>query len=349
MNTGRSSIRAVAIALGGLLMQAGAASAQHGGGGHGGGGHGGGGHYGGGHYAGGSHYGGGGHYRGGGHYGGYGRGHYGGYSGRGHYGRYYGGHYSPRFYLYGLYGGGLYGYFGYPYYYGYGYSYPYYYGYPYYRYGGYGYGGYGYGGYGNGVYEYDDTGAVRLQVEPDEARVFVDGYYAGIADDFNGGSERLRVPGGRHEIVLKLEGHRTHRIEVYVPVGQTLRIRHRMVGGTGEDVEDLTPDGYRDETRGRRDQDQHGALSGAGPDRERGESAQHGSGELRLSVRPGDAVIYVDGEFRGPGRQVRRLELPPGRHSIEVVRPGFQTFERAVDVERDRPADLDVELRPAGS
>jgi hypothetical protein len=32
-----------------------------------------------------------------------------------------------------------------------------------------------------------------------------------------------------------------------------------------------------------------------------------------------------------------------------VIRPGFQTFERAVDVERDRPVDLDVELQPAGS
>jgi len=322
MNTERSSIRAVAIALVGLLLQAGAASAQHSGGGHGGGSHGGGGHY-----AGGSHYGGGGHYRGGGHYGGY--------YGRGHAG-YYGGHYYPRFYLYG----GLYGY----YYNGYGY--------PYYRYGGYGYGGYGYGGY-----EDDDTGAVRLQVEPDDARVFVDGYYAGIADDFNGGSQRLRLPGGRYEIVLKLEGYRTHRIEAYVPVGQTLRIGYRMARGTGEDVEDLTPDGYLDEGRGRRDEDQHGALSGTGPDRDRGEvsrgqgdeSAGHGGGELRLSVRPADAVIYVDGEFRGLGQQLKRLELSPGRHSIEVVRPGFQTFERAVDVERDRPADLEVELQPAGA
>ena len=79
------------------------------------------------------------------------------------------------------------------------------------------------------------------------------------------------------------------------------------------------------------------------------ESGGRWGGELRLDVRPGDAVVYVDGEFRGPGRRVRRLELPPGRHSIEVVRPGFRTFERTVDVERDRPVDLDVELSPAGS
>ena len=342
MDTGRRMIRVAAVAAGGLLVLAGPVAAQHGGGGHGGGGHAGGGHFGGGHYSGGGHY-----YGGGGHYGGY----YGRYYGPGHSGRYYGGHsYYPRFRLYG----GLYGYFGYPSYYGYPYYYGY--GYPYYGYGGYGYNGYAYGGYGNGRYEYDDTGAVRLEVEPDDARVFVDGYYAGIADDFNGRSERLRLPAGRHEIALKLEGYNTHRIKVDVPVDQTLRIRHLMVRGTGEDSEDLTPDGYRDETRGPRGEGQPGGLPGWGSDRDRGDrprgrpavSAGLGAAELRLAVRPGDAVIYVDGEYRGPGGQVRRLALPPGRHSVEVVRPGFQTFERALDLERDTPADLDVELRPAG-
>ncbi len=335
MGAARSPIRAVAIVLGGLMLQAGAASAQHGGGGHGGGGHGGGGHggghYGGGHYAGGSHYSGGGH--GGGYYS---------HGNRGVYSR---GHYYPRLYLYG----GLYGYFGYPYYYGY----PYYgYGYPYFPYGGYGSSGYGYG-----RDEYDDTGAVRVRVEPNEARVFVDGYYAGIADDFDGRSQRLRLPAGRHEIVLKLEGYRTHRIKVHVPAGRPLAIRYRMARGTGEDAEDLTPDRYLDETRGRRDPQEDGVLSGAGPDADRGdeprggrvESEGRGAGELRLSVQPGDAVVYVDGEFRGPGREVGRLELAPGRHSIEVVRPGFQTFQRSIEVKRDRPVDLDVELRTAGS
>ncbi len=167
------------------------------------------------------------------------------------------------------------------------------------------------------------TGAVRLQVEPDEARVFVDGYYAGIADDFNGRSQRLRLPPGRHEIVLKLEDYRTHRIKVYVPAGQPLSIHYRMAKAKGEDAEDLTPEGYLDGARGRGDR--HGSFAGPAPDRapddvaggERDESGGPGGGELRLSVRPGDAVIYVDGEFRGPGRQARRLELPPGRHSIE--------------------------------
>ena len=61
------------------------------------------------------------------------------------------------------------GYGGYPYAYG-GYPYAYPYAYPY-------GGGYGYAG---------NTGRVRLEVQPRDAEVFIDGYFAGQVDDFDG-------------------------------------------------------------------------------------------------------------------------------------------------------------------
>ena len=57
---------------------------------------------------------------------------------------------------------------------------------------------------------YRDSGSVRVIVEPEQARVYVDGYYAGIADDFDGIFQRLSIPPGRHEITVKLDGYRTH-------------------------------------------------------------------------------------------------------------------------------------------
>ena len=39
--------------------------------------------------------------------------------------------------------------------------------------------------------------SVRVEVKPKEAEVFVDGYYAGIVDDFDGVFQRLRVTPGR--------------------------------------------------------------------------------------------------------------------------------------------------------
>jgi hypothetical protein len=230
------------------------------------------------------------------------------YGGRGYY-------YDPFFY------GGYYGY--YPYY-GYG---GYYGGYPY----GYGYGyGYAYRPYSR---SYRDNGSVRILVDPNKTRVYVDGYYAGIADDFDGIFQRLNLAPGRHEITLRLEGFRTQRFRVYVPYDHTIKIHHRMVPGEGEEAaEEILgePGGYVAE----------GRRGGYEPD----DRTSADAGQLRLDVRPSDASIYVDGEFRGTARDHDRLTLPPGRHRIEVVRPGFRTLEREVDIRPGRTSDLEVEL-----
>src|SRR5215813_460432 len=46
---------------------------------------------------------------------------------------------------------------------------------------------------------------VRVLATPKQAEVYVDGYYAGIVDDFNGVFQRLHVAPGDHAITLHLE------------------------------------------------------------------------------------------------------------------------------------------------
>ncbi len=258
------------------------------------------------------------------------------------------------------------GYYSYPYY---PYNHYYYGGYPYYGYWGWGYGhypsyGYAYGyPYGYRYSGYRNYGSVRILVEPDDTRVYVDGYYAGVVDDFDGIFQRLHVTPGRHEITLKLEGYRTHRMKVYVPPDETLKIHHDMVKGSGEDaVEDLAgppgryaddPNNGRDRDRDRDADDEDDDRDDRPADRDRDRDGDRGplvgrdrdarGGAIHLTVRPDDASVYVDGSFRGSGRQVHTLELAPGRHRIEVVRPGFKTYDREVEVD-GRGIDVDVEL-----
>ena len=56
-------------------------------------------------------------------------------------------------------------------------------------------------GYPPGVYN-DPAVAIRLQVTPRDASVYVDGYAAGVVDDYDGVFQRLRLVPGPHEIVI---------------------------------------------------------------------------------------------------------------------------------------------------
>jgi hypothetical protein len=241
---------------------------------------------------------------------------------------YYGSPYYPsRYYGYGYYGSPLYGGWGMGYYS------------PYYYSGFYGYSPYYYGGRGY------RAGALRVMVEPNDTRVYVDGYYAGVADDFDGIFQRLHLAPGRHDISLRLDGYRTQNFKVYVPYDHTIKIRHTMAPGSPTDVSEETlgrpedvADARRDRDYGDDDEDFDADEAELGPGNTRGEV-----GTLRLSVHPSDASVYVDGAFRGTGR-LRTLRLPPGRHRIEVVRPGYRTLEREVDLEPGREVEVSFDL-----
>ena len=97
-------------------------------------------------------------------------------------------------------------------------------------YGGVGLGGY-YGGYydpwyygGQGSYYYDDDwdGRLRLKVKPRAAEVFVDGYYAGIVDEYDGIFQRLRLQPGPHRIEIREEGYEALTFDVMIQPDKTM-------------------------------------------------------------------------------------------------------------------------------
>jgi hypothetical protein len=204
-------------------------------------------------------------------------------------------------------------------------------------YGGYA-GGYPWGGGGAAYYSSPPVGeaSVRVLVDPSEARVYVDGYYAGTVDDFDGLFQRLHLSPGSHEIALKLEGYKTHRVRVYVTPDRTLKLSYEMQKGQGETFEDLTRDVQDNEASERKPapQREDATLGASAP----------AAGRLHLDVEPEDASVYVDGAFRGTGRNAAALSLAPGRHHIEVVRPGYRTEEREVEIAPGQPIDVSVRL-----
>jgi PEGA domain-containing protein len=92
----------------------------------------------------------------------------------------------------------------------------------------YAYAPYAYGAYAPYRFRGAPTGEARVLVTPKRAEVFVDGYRAGIVDDFDGAFQRLHVTPGGHEITLFLPGYRTLTERVYFGEGSTVKIRETM-------------------------------------------------------------------------------------------------------------------------
>ncbi|HEV3484451.1 MAG TPA: PEGA domain-containing protein [Vicinamibacterales bacterium] len=138
--------------------------------------------------------------------------------GRGYY-------YSP--YPYGYYYD-PYGYYGSYWYPGYALGLGYFYYDPFW-YGSYGSYGYGYqGGYGSGSYSYGEAGSLRLKIKPREAQVFVDGYFVGNVDSFDGVFQRLSIEAGAHKIEIRAPGYETLQFDVLVTPGDTVTYKGEM-------------------------------------------------------------------------------------------------------------------------
>jgi hypothetical protein len=91
--------------------------------------------------------------------------------------------------------------------------------------GSYGYGPYGYPSY--GAYGYPSSystfadGDLRLKVKPRDAQVFVDGYYVGVVDDFDGVFQRLHLPSGPHRVEVRAPGWQSLTFEVQIRFDET--------------------------------------------------------------------------------------------------------------------------------
>jgi hypothetical protein len=212
-------------------------------------------------------------------------------------------------------------------------------------------------------------------VTPRDAEVYVDGYYAGTVDDFDGTFQRLRVSPGEHEIEVYKEGFRTFRQKVYLTPDNTFKVRQGLAPiAAGDQPEPrpqpLSPPPSTQQAgqppppgtpmprarTGRRPLPPQGSdprdsyppdPRGSQRSDPRGGQAPAGYGTVAIRVQPADAEVSIDGEnWRGPGGPDRLIiEIAEGSHTVEIRKPGFRTYVTQVDVRRGETATLNVSLR----
>lgn len=248
-------------------------------------------------------------------------------------------------------GFGYYPYFYSPFYFSPFYS-PYYWGwYPFWGYPPYGY-GYGYGG--------PAFSEARLQMKPVDADVYVDNYYVGRVDDFDGIFQRLDLPPGEHEIIVYRDGYKTYRYKNLFRPGEGYKVQaalEPLAQGEAQEPRPQAPPRSADQQPA----GPPSAYPGGGdpgrtmplPERRGSDRVlvqPSGFGTLAIRVQPADAVVTVDGErWDSPeGGSRLQLQLAAGRHQIEVRKDGFKPYSTTVEIHAGETQTVNVSLPSSG-
>jgi PEGA domain-containing protein len=179
------------------------------------------------------------------------------------------------------------------------------------------------------VYADWETASVRLDVSPNEAQVYVDRFYAGVVDDFDGIFQRLTLRPGPHLIEIRKDGYRTLAVELNLYAGQSVTYRRTMEPATG--VETTVAPGFDE-----------GAVPPVSAE------AYAPPGDVRLDVTPKDAAVYADGyyagivdDFNGP----QHLLLAPGRHHLSIRLGGYESIDVDLTVDTGQTTTYRAALR----
>src|SRR5580704_7265355 len=140
--------------------------------------------------------------------------------------------------------------------------------------------------------------------------VWVDGQYVGYLKELKGSKKILLLP-GQHEITVRQAGYQDFSQKVTVQPGGKQVIRVAMEKDLRMQIPTITA-------------------------------------EIKLSVVPDRAAVFVDGLFAGHvaefGGVGRALLVAPGKRKITISLPGYQTFETEINLVANQKFQVKTEL-----
>lgn len=201
---------------------------------------------------------------------------------------------------------------------------------------------------------YDERAHLRIRMSPEAARyaaVYVDGYYAGLVDEFDGAFQSLPLPPGGHTIVVYLEGYRTARYNLYLQPASSFTLRHameRVRPGERSELPDMAPAIPPPPEGSYRVPSSSAAVPAPQPT-EPAAAQAIGFGTLDVFVQPASADVAIDGHRWVSSEQGHLMvQLGAGTHRVEVSKDGYTTYAVDVEIRDGETTPLNVGLTRTG-
>lgn len=145
--------------------------------------------------------------------------------------------------------------------------------------------------------------------------VWVDGQYLGYVKELKGSKKILLLP-GQHEIAVRQDGYHEFTQNITVGPGEKQTISVKMVRDPSFTMPSVVS-------------------------------------EIKLSVTPDRAAVFVDGQFVGHvgelGGVGKSLLIAPGHRKITVSLPGYRSFSTEVDLAPNQKFQIKTDLIKGGT
>ena len=208
-------------------------------------------------------------------------------------------------------------------------------------------------------YRFAAESNVRLDIKPKQAAVYVDGYFAGQVDDFDGVFQRLHVTPGQHELIVYLAGYHSLHEQLYLSANATRKISAKMEPLRAGEPNDPMPepvnppaDEFQAPPPERMPPPRPGARRMPPPPPDNGGPSAASSspvGTVAIRVQPAATEILIDGQrWTSPAQDDGRLlvQRSEGRHVLTIHRSGYRDFSTDVDVRGGETTPINVSLTP---
>ncbi len=209
---------------------------------------------------------------------------------------------------------------------------------------------------------HSDLAAVSTDVEPQHARVYLNGELIGVADDFEGSPSYLYLRPGHYTLEFRLGGYQGDTIEIDAKAGQFYPVNLKLARIPGEKatpwydrpkglpvayVFGPKPGGVPEAGAPGPDTSLRPEFREGGPEAPPSRLAARGAA-LDLRITPPNAAVYLDGQLVGSAAELGRLErglaVSAGQHRLEVAAPNHASRVVSIDVKEGERQQVVVQL-----
>ncbi len=191
---------------------------------------------------------------------------------------------------------------------------------------------------------------IIFRVQPDDAHILLNGRFIGETFEFSTPHSALELTSKNSEIVIKKEGYKEIMIDLHQYSSRNIVIQLQM-----KEDHALIPEIQKEKSVPKAEKPEYMVKTEPVKEPVTESKSQVESNlsanNIILEIQPADAAIYLNGKFWGIAPETGKIEnlrLKSGTYTLEVIKPGYQSSKRTIEIKGQKLIKITIKLEKTG-